>query len=915
MAKINAAAGSGAHPAVQQGLNESDFADLTAQNKRYEELAGNYDNYQKAMTMAAEKSSLERYRIEMNAAKKGTQARKLAEAAYNREKQRVEKKALDIALAMTQNSYKRATVLEKAEIKKRQADAIAATRQRLKKQRDLDLNAAAGDKKKQDEINKKYKEQTLATIQQEQKAREEANKITRSEQFADLKAVRDKMKSFKEDAANGDFSIVGSIMKLTQNGLDVALGDMAKDAKAREEASKAELQSLQGELAEMQEAGIDPSSPEYIEQQRKIAEMQSQVLQEGWERAGADFAAQFADKVKATYNKVEEMAQDYKGIIEGRLQGSGKSYEDVMGTISGNLAMSPFVKTKDVIDNMKRMAEEGYAYNIEQRAFLSSISEKIAKTFDAFDSNLTRLIKLQQADTTAARLGMEASLTKFFNNMFQDSSYLKNVADSISGAIIDANATLNRDASAEFEYIVQKWLGSLSSVGMDQGTLTQIAQGINYIATGDVTSLANNNSLQTLFAMSASNAGLSYSDLLLNGLNASNTNRLLEAMVTYLKDIAENSDNQVVRAAYGDIFSLSMSDMKAISNLSKADITNIAGNTLSYSGMMTETNKQLLAQFTRNTIAGMTSTLYENAIFGVAEDMMSNPATYAMFKMVEFMESKDLDINIPFVNAMGFGLDLNTGVRGLLNMGLGIAQAMSLAGNILSGLGSGGGLALGAWGGEEYTKRGSGMTFSTAGAAGDVSGATYVSSGNSTDMKRSAISSATDDAEETGKITNKNNPDVYTVDDLYKAVIEGHEPYVQVQDASILSAFDPQTNTIRTTSLQTEARMVNVENYVSRIKDILEAVQKQDALKIISDAILNVKMTNMPEVKVSTTSIEAALRNAGLSSSSKTDKSLYDMMSGIYNDGQGVRVNSLEPIKIELNKLGPDASNALVNFI
>lgn len=915
MAKINAAAGSGAHPAVQQGLNESDFADLTAQNKRYEELAGNYDSYQRAMTMAAEKSSLERLKLEMNATKKGTAARKAAEAAYNREKQRVEKKALDIALAMTQNSYKRATVLEKAEIKKRQADAIAATRQRLKKQRDLDLAAAAGDKKKQDEINKKYKEQTLATIGQEQRAREEANKITRSQQFADLKAVRDKMKSFKEDAANGDFSIVGSVMKLTQNGLDAALGSIAKDAKEREKASKEELKSLEDELQAMEEAGIDPSSPEYIEQQRKIAEMQSQVMQEGWERAGAEFAAQFSSQVKATFSKVEEMAQDYKGIIEGRLQGSGKSYEDIMGKISGNLAMSPFVKTKDVIDNMKRMAEEGYAYNIEQRAFLSSISDKIANTFDAFDSNLTRLIRLQQADTTAARLGMEASLTKFFNNMFQDSSYLKNVADSISGAIIDANATLNRDASAEFEYIVQKWLGSLSSVGMDQGTLTQIAQGINYIATGDVTSLSNNNSLQTLFAMSASNAGLSYSDLLLNGLNASNTNKLLEAMVTYLKDIAENSDNQVVRAAYGDIFSLSMSDMKAISNLSKADISNIAGNTLSYNGMMSETNKQLLAQFTRNTIAGMTSTLYENAIFGVAEDIMSRPSTYAMFKMVEFMNEKKIDAPIPFINAFGSGLDLNNSLAGLLNMGLGLGQAMSLGLNILSGLGSGGGLILDAWGAQEYTKRGSGMTFSTAGVAGDVSGATYVSSGNSTDMKNSAISSATDDAEETGKITNKNNPDVYTVDDLYKAVIEGHEPYVQVQDASILSAFDPQTNTIRTTSLQTEARMVNVENYVSRIKDILEAVQKQDALKIISDAILNVKMTNMPEVKISTTSIETALRNAGLSSSSKTDKSLYDMMSGIYNDGQGVKVNSLEPIRIELNKLGPDASNALINFI
>ena len=899
----------GAHPAVSEGLSESAFADLTVQNKRYEELAGNYESYQKAMTQAAKKSSLDRLKLELEATQKGTAERRRAEAAYNREKARVEKKALDITLAMTQNTYARATVMEKAEIKKRQAEAIAATRQRLKKQRDLDLAAAVGDKKAQDKINADYQKVTLDTIKQEQKARETANNITRSQQFADLKAIRDKMKTFKEDAANGDFSIIGAVVNSMKNSVTQPFEQMAKDAEAREAASKAELEALKDDLAAMEEAGIDPSSPEYQQKQREIAEMQAQVWEEGWQRAGANFVADFTKSVKATYSEVEDMVQNYKGLVEGRLQGSGKTYDDVMGKITGNLAMSPFVRTKEVIDNMKRMADEGYAYNIEQRSFLASISDKIANTFDAFDSNLTRLIKLQQADTTAARLGMEASLTKFLNGMFQDSSYLKTMADSISGAIIDANATMSRNQSAEFEYIVQKWLGSLGSLGMDQGTLTQIAQGINYIATGDVTSLSNNNSLQTLFAMSASNAGLSYSDLLLNGLNASNTNKLLESMVMYLKNIAENSDNQVVRAAYGDIFSLSMSDMKAISNLSKDDITNIAGNTLTYRGMTNEINNQMSQLHKRTNIAGMLSTLYENAVFGMAEDVVSSPILYPMMKMIEFMEEKDLDINIPFINAMGFGLDLNTGVRGLLNMGLGIGSAMSLVGNILSGLGSAGGLNLGAWGGTEYTQRGSGMSFSTAGIAGDTSGATYVSSGNSTDMKNSSISSATDDADETSKITNKNNPDVYTVDDLYKAVIEGHEPYVQVQDASTKAAFDVVGNVLRVRDVSGSTALTAVAEDSRKIKELLERVSTESAIKVTLQDTINVKFSETPAVKITAESLVEGLKRAGVTSDAKL--TLYDILTALYNDGNGTKIDTTVPLNTVISGVDPAASASL----
>nr|DAE19044.1 MAG TPA: hypothetical protein [Siphoviridae sp. ctiOl67] len=46
--------------------------------------------------------------------------------------------------------------------------------------------------------------------------------------------------------------------------------------------------------------------------------------------------------------------------------------------------------------------------------------------------------------------------------------------------------------------------------------------------------MSSNSALQTLFAMSAKNAGLSYSSLLTSGATADDINKLLKAMTEYL---------------------------------------------------------------------------------------------------------------------------------------------------------------------------------------------------------------------------------------------------------------------------------------------------------------------------------------------------------------------------------------------
>jgi hypothetical protein len=268
--------------------------------------------------------------------------------------------------------------------------------------------------------------------------------------------------------------------------------------------------------------------------------------------------------------------------------------------------------------------------------------------------------------------------------------------DAVSSAIVDANSQLARNQAAEFEYMVHKWLGALSSLGLSDDTVSEIAKGINYLATGDVTNLANSSSLQTLFALAASNANMEYSELLLNGMDAQKTNKLMASMVSYLKEIAENSENQVVKSAYGDIMNISLSDMKAISNMTADEINTLYGNSMSYSDMTSEMNTQMLQLLKRTSIANMMDNLLSNVMYASASDLVNNPAIFAMQKMVDFMEETKTDIEIPFINVYGFGLDLNASVKDLMQMGLGLTQAFSMVGSILGGLGAMGGFNLNA---------------------------------------------------------------------------------------------------------------------------------------------------------------------------------------------------------------------------
>lgn len=106
--------------------------------------------------------------------------------------------------------------------------------------------------------------------------------------------------------------------------------------------------------------------------------------------------------------------------------------------------------------NIDKAIESGISYNVSQRAFLETVKDDIARTFNAFDSTLMQIVRVQQSDSTAARLGMEATLNQFLNSMYSNTEYLNSLSDSVTGALYEATSLLSSSESIGFEYQVQK---------------------------------------------------------------------------------------------------------------------------------------------------------------------------------------------------------------------------------------------------------------------------------------------------------------------------------------------------------------------------------------------------------------------------------------------------------------------------
>lgn len=334
--------------------------------------------------------------------------------------------------------------------------------------------------------------------------------------------------------------------------------------------------------------------------------------------------------IGASMNKqiieVANTEKDYLAKINTRLVGinddmEGENrYKAITEHMNSLFSANAFVNQKSLLGKIAQFTEKGVAFNIEQRALIAELQERMVSTFDALDEDLLRLIRLQQTDVTTAALGSEAQLTNYLNQHFNDTSYLNTVYDAVNASLLDAQSQMSAQDATDFMYVVQKWLGSLYSVGMSSSGVEKIAQGINYLATGNFEGLNNDDSLRTLFGLATSGA---YSDLLVNGINAENVNAVLNNIVSYLADIAGDTNQVTKNVKAGLLGGMSLSDIRAVSNLTTEDLAYLNSTDFNYTwNQRGKSLKSLINDASVNTSGiEQINNIIENSLFSWASSM------------------------------------------------------------------------------------------------------------------------------------------------------------------------------------------------------------------------------------------------------------------------------------------------------
>ena len=388
-----------------------------------------------------------------------------------------------------------------------------------------------------------------------------------------------------------------------------------------------------------------------------------------------------------------------QSAVDTRLQGStindtklGSYWRRIDTDISKYVGISPFVLQSKVADSVESLASQGISFNLQQRAILDALHHKIATTFDAADGTLLKLIRIQQADTTAARLGMESALTSFLNSMYETSEFMQSTAKSIRDNLYEATALMGAKEATDYEFQVQKWLGSLYSVGFSASE--KVSDALGKLTAGDISGITEGG-IGNLLIMAANKANLPIDQILEGGLSASQTDLLLESMVKYLADIyAETKESRVLAQQYGGVFGVSAADLKAAARLvEESTMTRITETDLGYSDMVNQLFDMANTMALRTSTGELFENVKENFTYTLATTLANNPVLSGLNNMANMLNDLVGGIEIPFVNVMGFGFDLNATVADLMNVAALSGTVLGGMGKMIASLGSGGGFS------------------------------------------------------------------------------------------------------------------------------------------------------------------------------------------------------------------------------
>jgi len=492
------------------------------------------------------------------------------------------------------------------------------------------------------------KNEKLIAEENKKRAKEEA-KLRLAEQNKNFKAVREQERKLAQERYKENKEYLKEYEKLTRSGKELT-PEQKEDLKTRKE----EIQlAKSGKLS-------------------KVASVSKSLLNTVVSALG---------KLSSGIDSAMKTYVGYQTGINARLQGSipgVNNYFRMLETnIQSRVGITSLFKTETMMNNLQKLVQAGVATDLEQRAFLNTLKDDIATTFNAANGTLLRLIRLQSQDSTAMRLGMEAYLTKFLNETVKNTEYLSKTFDDVESALVEAQAVLNSaGASAEMEYVVQKWLGVLTGRGLSEQAASNIATALGQLGSADINALSGSD-MNYLLQMAVSRAGKSYTDIMQQGLTAGTANDVMRAMVEYMSEVGGMSNVQ--RSALANVMGVSVSDLISASNISASELSKVTSDMLSYSAMFSELETQMGTLYERIPETARLSTYFENLQFKMGSQMASDPVMAATWYLANMVEHATGGINIPVVGGT---------VTGAIKAGIIGADAFNLVGPILAGIGN-----------------------------------------------------------------------------------------------------------------------------------------------------------------------------------------------------------------------------------
>lgn len=458
---------------------------------------------------------------------------------------------------------------------------------------------------------------------------------------------------------------------------------------------------LQKELAELEHKENLERLKEEAETSQTLAERQEKKMQlirqqnaEGLQQKVLDTAKSGLDKLYSGISAAAQTYSKYVDEIQTRLLGANESYASIAAKLTVAFGSSPFFQMQQVMAEVSKAVNAGISFNVEARAAMEVLSDKVANTFNAFDSSLLRLIRIQQADSTQARLGMESLLTEFLNKQYQDTSYLVTLSKQVTGNLVEAQSLMGKDESTEFEYAIQKWLGSLSSVGVSDQLVTKLSQGLGMLGSGDVSGLSGDSSLEQLLVASANRGGANYGEMLTGTVTVDNVEQLMRGLYSLVTEIS-SSGNVVALNQYAKVFGMTVSDIRSMLNITSEGMNEISSDLKGYGELVQRVvdETSFAKLFSRTGGASIGDNLYQNFLGGAGQIIGKNAATYLGWEMADVVSGllKGVETGVD-IQPFGVGTHLNLTVGEIIKAATVSAGTLTGIASMMAGLGSLGGV-------------------------------------------------------------------------------------------------------------------------------------------------------------------------------------------------------------------------------